>query len=57
MNTRNEVITKLNEQGLSYGQIAKAFGITRQRICQIVNKDKKKLTTADKNPLKEASEA
>jgi DNA-directed RNA polymerase specialized sigma subunit len=45
MNTRNEVITKLNEQGLSYGQIAKAFGITRQRICQIVNKRKKNLSS------------
>ncbi|MCJ7829386.1 MAG: helix-turn-helix domain-containing protein [Dehalococcoidia bacterium] len=48
MNNRNEVITKLNEQGLSYGQIAKAFGITRQRICQIVNKSKKNLTKAGK---------
>jgi predicted XRE-type DNA-binding protein len=48
MNTRNEVITKLNEQGLSYGQIAKAFGITRQRICQIVNKGKKNLPKGNK---------
>jgi len=38
MNTRNEAIRKLKGKGLSYAQIADAYGISRQRVFQIVNK-------------------
>ncbi len=40
MNTRNEAIKKLKGKGLSYAQIADAYGISRQRVFQIVNKPK-----------------
>jgi len=43
MNNRNQAIIKLKEQGLSYAQIAIAYGISRQRVCQIC---KKKLTNS-----------
>jgi DNA invertase Pin-like site-specific DNA recombinase len=41
MNTRNQAIVKLKEKGLSYAQIADAYGISRQRVFQIVNKKKR----------------
>jgi len=46
MNTRNEAIRKLKGKGLSYAQIGDAYGISRQRVFQIVNK-KRKLTKND----------
>ncbi len=38
MNTRNEAIKKLKGKGLSYAQIGDVYGISRQRVFQIVNK-------------------
>ena len=48
---------RLKQQGLSYAQIGGRYGITRQRVFQIVKRDKKKLTPdVYKNPLSQPSE-
>jgi len=36
---------RLKQQGSSYAQIATIYGISRQRVFQIVSKGKEKLTT------------
>lgn len=37
--TRREDCIRLHEQGLSYSKIAKKYGVTRQRIEQIIHHD------------------
>jgi len=48
---------KLKQQGQSYAQIATRYGITRQRVFQIVSRSKEKLpNNAQQNPLARALE-
>jgi len=57
MNNRNKKMLRLKQRGFSYAQIGARYGITRQRVFQIVKRDKKKLTPyANRNPLKPTSE-
>jgi len=48
MNTRNEAIKKLKEKGLSLADIGEVYGITRQRVFQIVNKKPRVPKNGDK---------
>jgi len=42
----------LKKQGLSYAQIAVRYGISRQRVYQIISRDKIKLTGNNSQGLK-----
>jgi DNA-binding CsgD family transcriptional regulator len=58
MNRRNGEILHLKQQGSSYAEIAVLYGISRQRVFQIVKRDEKKLTpNIHKNPLRAILEA
>ena len=58
MNIRNKKMVMLKQQGSSYAEIAAIHGISRQRVFQIVKRDKGKLTPeVTRNPLKQFSEA
>ena len=52
MNRRNEAMIHLKKQGLSYAQIAVRYGISRQRVYQIISRDKIKLTGNNSQGLK-----
>jgi len=52
MNRRNEAMIQLKKQGLSYAQIAVRYGISRQRVYQIISRDKIKLTGNNSQGLK-----
>lgn len=43
---------QLKKQGLSYAQIAVRYGISRQRVYQIISRDKIKLTGNNSQGLK-----
>lgn len=48
----------LKQQGSSYAEIAAMYGISRQRVHQIVKRDGKRITPhTRKNPLNQPSEA
>jgi len=58
INRRSEAMLQLKEQGFSYAEIAEMYGISRQRVFQVITRDKGKLQECStRKPLKATSGA